>query len=64
MKTILRSVVKVVSTLFKNAFYNKIQEMYERAVEEDPHILFNVPDQYRTQDMCNEAINMSMVSDI
>ena len=48
MKTILRSVVKIVSTLFKNDFYNKIQEMYERAVEEDPHILLNVRDRYRT----------------
>ena len=56
METVLRSVVKVVSAMFRNVFHYKIQEMYERGVEEDPHMLDSVPDQYKTQEICERAV--------
>ena len=30
--------------------------MHERDVEENPHTLFNVPDQYLTKGVCNKTV--------
>lgn len=56
MDTIMRSVTNVVTTLFRKAFHYKIQEIYERNVEEDPHMLGCVPDCYVTQEMCESPV--------
>lgn len=52
----MRSVTNVATTLFRKAFHYKIQEMYERNVEEDPHMLQCVPDCYVTQEMCESPV--------
>ena len=33
--------------------------MWNRAVQSDPWTLKHVPDQYKTQEMCNEAVKKS-----
>ena len=50
IEIILRSLVKVVSTRYK------IQEIYERAVQ------YEMPDQYKTHEMCNEVVKKCLCS--
>ena len=33
----------------------KIHEMYNESVKENPRMLKHVPDQYKTQEMCDKA---------
>ena len=36
--------------------YLKTQEMCEKAVEKDPHMLCHVPDHFKTQEMCDKTV--------
>ena len=38
--------------------YLKIQEMYNDAVSNNPAVLFLVPDHFKTEKMCSEALEI------
>ena len=55
-ESIFRSMTSVISTLFRYIFLHETQEIY---VNEDTDVVLFVPDQHKTQVMCDDAVHIN-----